>query len=143
MNGEKLVKTIRVVSCGAKYGAPPEGADLLIDCRGFINPHYDEALRPLTGADKKVRDFLEADPQVTALRDSLSGMLAALLPGYLTRSAYHKEKDVLLVFMCTGGKHRSRYFTIEAARISQDLVASHPEWGAVQVVIEHRESVET
>ena len=132
-------RTIRVVSCGAKHGKPPEDADLLIDCRGFENPHYDPKLCPQTGAARAVRHFLENSPGVPEMREALTLMLKAWLPGLLTNSRYHLEKDILLVFKCTGGKHRSRYFTIEARRIVQELISSHPEWEGVRVVINHRD----
>lgn len=132
-------RTIRVLSCGAKYGAPPEDADFLVDCRGFENPHYDPKLRPKTGAAKAVRQFMEAAENTGEMRQALAAMLKAWLPGILTRSSYHRKKDVLLVFKCTGGKHRSRYFAIEVAQAARNIISLHPEWGKVEVVVNHRD----
>lgn len=135
------IRTIQLLSCGAKFGAPPQGADFLLDCRGFANPHYEPTLRPLTGASPKVRAFFEAQPDVQDALKALEAMLKAWLPGLMTRSAYHREKPLLLVFMCTGGKHRSRYFAIEAARMVSSLVDANPDWGSVSVQLEHRDKV--
>lgn len=130
-------KVIRVMSCGFKHDVPPSDAALMIDCRGFINPHYDPKLRPKTGASKAVADFLKSDSEVQAMLASLPHILQALLGGLLTRSNYHKE--VKLVFACTGGKHRSRFFALAAADIARQLCDRHPEWNS-RVVVNHRDS---
>jgi UPF0042 nucleotide-binding protein len=129
-------KVIRIISCGFKHAAPPADAALVIDCRGFINPHYDEKLRPKTGASKAVADYLRADKEVQAMLDTLPQLLGAMLPGLVTRSNYHNE--VKLVFACTGGKHRSRFFAISAGDSVRQLIAQHPEWDC-RVVINHRD----
>jgi len=129
-------KAIRIISFGYKYGAPPQGADLFIDCRGLINPHYDEKLRPKTGASRAVADYLRADKEVQALLATLPQLLGSLLPGLVTRSKYHQE--VRLVFGCTGGKHRSRFLAITAGDIARRLIAQHPEWDC-RVVVNHRD----
>jgi UPF0042 nucleotide-binding protein len=133
-NGSKV---IRIMSFGFKYGSAPCDSALTIDCRGLINPHYDEKLRPKTGASKAVADYLSANDEVQALLAPLPQVLAALLPGLITRSKYHDE--VKLCFGCTGGKHRSRFFAINAAAIVRQLTAQHPEWGC-RVVINHRDT---
>jgi len=130
-------KVVRVVSCGFKHGAPPADAALLIDCRGFKNPHYNPKLRPKTGASKAVADFLTAEDDVRAMLASLPHILKPLLTGLLTRSAYHKE--VKLVFACTGGKHRSRFFALAAAQIARQLIDQHPDWDC-RVVVNHRDA---
>ncbi len=133
-------RIIRVMSCGAKHGPAPESADLLIDCRGFINPFYDKSLRAKTGAATAVRRYLEQSDEVIAMREAVEGMLKAMLPGLITRSNYHS--DILMVFKCTGGQHRSRYFAIEAQRIAREIVSTHPEWGDVRVVLNHRDKAQ-
>ena len=130
-------KVIRIMSCGLKYGPPPADASLVINCQGFVNPHYDQKLRPRTGACTAVADFLKADPQVQMLMASLPMLLVALVPGLATKSSYHTD-EIKLVFACTGGKHRSRFFAILAAAVVRGLVAQHPEWGC-RVVINHRD----
>jgi len=129
-------KIIRVMSCGFKFGAPPRDAALVVDCRGFKNPHYDTKLRPKTGASKAVADFLTAEEDVRAMLAALPHMLGALLPGLMTQSRYHPE--VKLVFACTGGKHRSRFFALAASETIRQLVARHPEWQC-RVVTTHRD----
>jgi UPF0042 nucleotide-binding protein len=129
-------KVIRIISCGFKHGAPPEDAALFIDCRGFINPHYDLKLRPKTGASKAVADYLRADKEIQALLATLPQLLGALVPGLVTRSTYHKQ--VKLVFACTGGKHRSRFLAITAGGIVRQLIAQHPDWDC-RVVVNHRD----
>lgn len=132
-------RVIRVMSCGAKHGPAPE-SDLFIDCRGFINPFYDKKLRSKTGAANAVKQYLEQSDEVIAMRDAIGCMLKAMLPGLVTRSNYHS--DILLVFMCTGGQHRSRYFAIEAQRMAQELVTANPGWGDVRVVLSHRDKAQ-
>jgi len=80
-NGSKV---IRIMSFGFKHAAPPSDAALIIDCRGLINPHYDEKLRPKTGASKAVADFLRADGEVQALLAPLPQLLGSMLPGLIT-----------------------------------------------------------
>jgi len=133
----KDFRVVRVVSCGFKHGAPPSDAALLIDCRGFVNPHYDPKLRPKTGASRAVAEFLRKDGEVQELLAALPHMLKALLNGLLTRSAYHKE--VKVVFACTGGKHRSRFFALAAAEHIRKLAAQNPDWGC-RVVVNHRDA---
>jgi RNase adapter protein RapZ len=130
-------KVIRIVSFGFKYGAPPQDAAFTLDCRGLVNPHYEEKLRPKTGASRAVADYLKGDKEVRALLKPLPTVLGALLPGLITRSKYHPE--VKLCFGCTGGKHRSRFFALSAAAIVRNLIAQHPQWGC-RVVVNHRDS---
>jgi UPF0042 nucleotide-binding protein len=133
-NGNRI---IRIIACGFKFGAPPPDAALVIDCRGLVNPHYDPKLRPKTGASRAVASYLEKDEEVRALLVTVAPLLKALLPGLITRSNYHKE-EVKLVFACTGGKHRSRFFALHAAGIVRHLIASHPSWDCT-VVINYRD----
>jgi UPF0042 nucleotide-binding protein len=136
-NPKDGLKVIRVMSFGFKYGVPPSDAAFTLDCRGLINPHYEDKLRPKTGASVAVVEYLERNEEVQALAVLLPGLLVALLPGLITRSNYHPE--VKLCFGCTGGKHRSRFFAIKAAAIARQLVAQHPEWGC-RVVLNHRDA---
>lgn len=134
-----MKKVIRIMACGEKHGAPPASADLLIDCRGFVNPHYEEKLRPLSGASKPVQDFLNQDEAVREMKHAVSVMVKALLPGLLTRSSYHQEKEILLVFKCTGGKHRSRFFALVAKAAVEELLAQ-TNFGEVTVVMTNRDA---
>jgi UPF0042 nucleotide-binding protein len=133
------MKIIRIMACGEKHGAPPASADLLLDCRGFINPYYDENLRSLTGADQPVQDFLNQDPAVCEMKHAVAVMVKALLPGLLTCSSYHQEKEILLVFKCTGGMHRSRFFALVAKAAVEELL-TQADFGDVQVVMTNRDA---
>jgi UPF0042 nucleotide-binding protein len=72
---------IAVVSFSYREGLPRE-ADLVFDVRFLRNPHYEESLRPHTGCDAAVADFIEADPAFAPFFASLTNMLAPLLPAY-------------------------------------------------------------
>lgn len=81
----------------------PREADLVFDVRFLANPHYVPALRPLTGRDREVCEYIEADPDFAPFFDSLTAMLRLLLP------RFEKEgKNYLTIALgCTGGRHRS------------------------------------
>ncbi|CAB4362355.1 MAG: RNase adapter RapZ [Actinobacteria bacterium] len=93
---------IAIESFGFKHGLPID-ADVVMDVRFLPNPHWDEALRPLTGHDPAVRDFVLERAQANDFLERFSGMILGLLP------AYEQEgKSYLTVaFGCTGGRHRS------------------------------------
>lgn len=99
-NTGKLVVTI--MSFGFSKGVP-RGADLVFDVRFLKNPHYQAALKPLTGQQKQVQDFVKSDPAYTPFVEKILDLLTFLLP------EYEKEgKSYLTVaFGCTGGRHRS------------------------------------
>lgn len=81
----------------------PRGADLVFDVRFLANPHYVDALRPLTGLDRQVADFVAADPNFKPFIDRLQDLLLFLLPLY-----EQEGKSYLTVAIgCTGGRHRS------------------------------------
>ncbi len=97
--------TLLFESFGFKHGMPLD-ADLVFDVRCLPNPHYDPILRPLTGRDAPVIDFLEAEPEVLRMRDDITGFIRAWLPSYVQDS-----RNYLTVGIgCTGGQHRSVYF---------------------------------
>lgn len=93
---------ITVMSFGFKHGVPPD-ADMVIDCRFLPNPHWVEDLRPLTGLDVEVRDYVRSFELTGKFLDTMFPMLEMLLPAYEAEG-----KSVLtLAFGCTGGHHRS------------------------------------
>jgi len=103
-DGEESTSRLAItfVSFGYKYGIPLD-ADLVIDVRFLPNPHYEADLRPLTGLDARVRDYVFARPQTAEFMDRLVGLLNFLIP-YYTKEG----KSTLTVAVgCTGGKHRS------------------------------------
>lgn len=97
--------TLMFESFGFKHGLPLD-ADLVFDVRCLPNPHYEPDLRPLTGRDQPVVDFLEAEPEVCAMRDDIAAFVAKWLPAYI-----RDNRNYLTVAIgCTGGQHRSVYF---------------------------------
>lgn len=93
---------ISLVSFGFKYGIPL-GSDLLFDVRFLANPHFVADLRPLTGCDPPVREYLEAQEDFVELMARLSELLLFLLPRYRGENRSYLSVAV----GCTGGKHRS------------------------------------
>jgi UPF0042 nucleotide-binding protein len=91
-----------VTSFAYRNGLPRE-ADLVFDARFLANPHYRPDLRPLTGRDRAVADYVAADPAFGPYIDSLTGLLAPLLP----RFAAEGKSYLTIAIGCTGGRHRS------------------------------------
>lgn len=89
-------------SFGYKRGVPFE-ADMVFDMRFLPNPFYDPALRPLSGADAAVRDYIFQDPAFTQFLDQTQSMLQMLIPGFCNQG----KRRLLVAFGCTGGRHRS------------------------------------
>jgi RNase adapter protein RapZ len=112
-------------SFGFKRGIPLD-ADLVFDVRTLPNPYYDHRLRPLTGLDRPVIDFLEAEPDVLEMIDDISSYLHKWLPRFRD-----DNRSYLTVGIgCTGGQHRSVY-------ISETLGRRFA--GEAQVLVRHRE----
>ena len=93
---------ITVTSFGFKYGAPVD-ADIVMDVRFLPNPHYDPALRPLTGLDAPVRDFVLGKPETAAFLNRWLPLLEDVVPGYVMEGKHH----LAIAIGCTGGMHRS------------------------------------
>lgn len=91
-----------VMSFGYKYGIPGD-VDMVIDCRFLSNPYWDEELRPLTGLDQPIIDYINALEETAPFLDRLTALLELLLP------AYRQEGKAYLTIAlgCTGGRHRS------------------------------------
>ena len=117
--------TLLFESFGFKHGIPLD-ADLVFDVRCLPNPHYVEELRPFTGRDAGVREFLEASPDAMALLADIRGFVENWLPCFIRdHRAY-----LTVAIGCTGGRHRSVYFaeTLAAAFQARE-----------QVLVRHRE----
>ena len=98
-------------SFGYKRGVPFE-ADMVFDMRFLPNPFYEPALRPLSGADAAVRDYIFQDPAFTQFLDQTQSMLQMLIPGFCNQG----KRRLLVAFGCTGGRHRScLLYTSDAA----------------------------
>jgi len=117
--------TLLFQSFGFKHGIPLD-ADLVFDVRCLPNPHYDPVLQPLTGNDDQVIAFMEADADAQKMLADISAFLDAWLPCYL-----RDNRSYLTVAIgCTGGRHRSVYFS--------EVLARH--FGpALPVIVRHRE----
>jgi UPF0042 nucleotide-binding protein len=97
--------TLLFQSFGFKHGIPLD-AELVFDVRCLPNPHYEASLRPLTGRDAPVIEFLEAEPEVILMRDDIARFVETWLPCYI-----RDNRNYLTVGIgCTGGQHRSVYF---------------------------------
>jgi RNase adapter protein RapZ len=103
----------------------PLDADWVLDCRMLANPHYDPQLRPLTGKDAPVADYLGKDPGVQRWLEDVRGLLARWLPEIVRENRSY----VTVAIGCTGGRHRSVY-------LAERLAASFAgEW---RVLVRHR-----
>lgn len=96
------VLRVHIISFGFKYGVPIE-SDLLFDLRFLPNPYFDKDLRPLSGKDRPVADFVLAQDPGRTFRRRFLNFLSYLLPLYLAEGRYR----VTLALGCTGGRHRS------------------------------------
>ncbi|MFQ5881297.1 MAG: RNase adapter RapZ [Candidatus Methylomirabilales bacterium] len=94
--------TITLVTFGYRHGLPPE-ADLVFDLRCLPNPHFQEELRPLSGLDSKVLNFLLEDPSARSYLEHLWDFLCFMFPYYLQEGRAY----LTIAFGCTGGRHRS------------------------------------
>ena len=106
---------ITVMSFGYKYGIPME-ADLVLDARFLPNPFYVEELRPLSGLDKGVSDYVFSFKQAGEFLQQLESMLDFLLPLYIEEG----KLSLTVAVGCTGGRHRS---VALAAALNQRLLA--------------------
>jgi UPF0042 nucleotide-binding protein len=100
-----------VVSFGFKYGLPLD-VDLVLDCRFLPNPHWVDELRPKTGLDPAVRDFVLGNPEAEEFVRRVDDLLTFLLPAY----AKEGKSYLSIAIGCTGGRHRSVALAEEFAR---------------------------
>jgi UPF0042 nucleotide-binding protein len=121
----RLVVTFQ--SFGFKHG-PPRDADLCFDVRFLPNPHYVEELRPFTGEDERVVDYIAREGKLEAFYAHLIPMLEFLLPEYQLEGKAHLN----VAIGCTGGRHRS----VAIARHLADHFGGDDE---LVVEVEHRD----
>ena len=93
---------VTVLSFGYKYGLPVD-ADSVVDCRFLPNPHWVPELRPHTGRDPEVRDYVLGQPGAAEFLDRYESVLELVADGYRREG----KRYALLAVGCTGGKHRS------------------------------------
>ncbi len=114
-------------SFGFKHG-PPRDADLSFDVRFLPNPHYVGNLRPLTGQDQRIVDYVSRDGTLEAFYEHLIPLLDFLLPQYQAEGKTH----LVVAIGCTGGRHRS-------VAISEHLGARYRERDDLFVEVVHRD----
>ncbi len=102
---------VTVVSFGFKYGLPTD-ADIVMDVRFLPNPYYIPELRPHTGLDEPVRQFVLKRPETIEFTEKWFDLLAILAPSYLMEGKTH----LIVALGCTGGMHRSVALSEETAR---------------------------
>ncbi len=117
---------LNIISFGYKYGLPVD-ADLVADCRFLPNPHWVPELRPMSGLDAPVREYVLGQPSAKAFVDAYLSVLDIALPGFEREG----KRYVTLAVGCTGGKHRSVAIATElGARLSgRDVAVSHRDLG--------------
>ncbi|MGN0334763.1 MAG: RNase adapter RapZ [Lachnospiraceae bacterium] len=125
MGFKSLVVT--VLSFGFKYGIPSD-ADLVFDVRFLPNPYYFEDMRPLTGNDAKVHDYVMDCDAAEEFLKKLTDMIEFLIPNYVAEG----KTQLVIGIGCTGGKHRS---VTLANELYQELVQNQD----YAVKIEHRD----
>ena len=117
---------VTILSFGFKYGIPAD-ADLVFDVRFLPNPYYVEKLKPLTGNDKPIQDYVMGCPQAVEFMDKLEDMINFLIPNYILEG----KNSLVIAIGCTGGKHRSVTLANELYRRLSDK-----DYG---IKIEHRD----
>jgi UPF0042 nucleotide-binding protein len=122
---------LSIVSFGFKYGLPVD-ADVVADCRFLPNPHWIPELRPMTGQDAPVREYVLSQPGAAEFLDHYAELLRVVLPGYEREG----KRFVTLAVGCTGGKHRSVTIATELAARAE----STPGYGgSADVQVVHRD----
>ncbi len=119
--------TLLFQSFGFKHGIPLD-ADLVFDVRCLPNPHYDPLLRPLTGRDQPVVDFLEQTPTAQKMYEDIRTFIENWLPCYIADNRSY----LTVAIGCTGGQHRSVYL---AEKLARHFTSQQ------QVLVRHRELV--
>jgi RNase adapter protein RapZ len=118
--------TLLFVSFGFKHGIPLD-ADFVFDVRCLPNPHYDPVLRPLTGKDAPVQDFLRQQPMALEMLQDIRGYVERWLPCF---DGDHRSY-LTVAIGCTGGQHRSVFFVEQLSQYFKDKQQ--------KVLIRHRE----
>ncbi|WP_454719908.1 MULTISPECIES: RNase adapter RapZ [Cupriavidus] len=120
-----LQLTLLFESFGFKHGVPSD-ADLVFDVRSLPNPYYDLALRPLTGRDAPVIDFLQSQPMVLAMAEDIRAYVEKWLPSFIADNRSY----LTVAIGCTGGQHRSVYIAERLAnyfRAHGNVLVRHRE----------------
>lgn len=118
---------ITFTSFGHKHG-PPRDPDLAFDVRFLPNPHYEAALRPLTGFDQRIVDYVGRDGRLQQFYDHVIPLLEFLLPQYVAEGKAH----LVVAIGCTGGRHRS-------VAIAEHLAVAFRDGDPYIVEVQHRD----
>jgi len=118
---------VTFTSFGHKHG-PPRDADLALDVRFLPNPHYEAELRPLTGFDQRIVDYVGRDGRLEEFYDHVLPLLEYLLPQYVAEGKAH----LVVAIGCTGGRHRS-------VAIAEHLAAAFRDRDEFFVEVQHRD----
>lgn len=118
---------ISVLSFGFKYGIPPD-ADLVFDVRFLPNPYYIEELRPKSGNDREVRDYVMKNRKAEEFLDKMTDLVEFLIPNYVQEG----KTQLVIAIGCTGGKHRS----VTLANGLFEVLSRNENYG---IRIEHRD----
>jgi RNase adapter protein RapZ len=118
---------VRFQSFGFKNG-PARDADLLFDVRFLANPHWEPDLRPLTGFDRRIVEYIARDGRLEEFYDRVVPLLDYLLPEYVVEGKSH----LLVAIGCTGGRHRS-------VAIAEALADRFRDDGRFFVEVQHRD----
>ncbi|MGO4576316.1 RNase adapter RapZ [Cupriavidus sp. 2TAF22] len=122
---DDLRLTLLFESFGFKHGVPSD-ADMVFDVRSLPNPYYDLALRPLTGRDEPVIDFLQSQPMVLAMAEDIRAYVEKWLPSFIADNRSY----LTVAIGCTGGQHRSVYIAERLAnyfRAHGNVLVRHRE----------------
>ncbi len=119
--------SVTFMSFGFKHG-PPRDGDLSFDVRFLSNPHYEPDLRPLTGLDDEVVEYIARDGRLEQLYDRLHPLLDFLLEQYVDEGKAH----LVVAVGCTGGRHRS-------VAIAEHLAERYREREDLNVAVSHRD----
>ena len=114
MSVEKQMR-VTVLSFGFKYGLPLD-ADMVFDIRFLPNPYYVEELRPMSGEDQQVQEYIAQWPETEGFWDRMLSLVNFVLPQYMKEG----RRQVVIAIGCTGGRHRSVYL---ANRLYKELQA--------------------
>ena len=118
---------VTILSFGFKYGIPVD-ADLIFDVRFMPNPYYIEELRPMSGNDQPVRDYVMNNDTAKQFLTKLTDMVEFLIPNYISEG----KTQLVIGIGCTGGKHRS-------VTLANELYEALKKTDSYGVRIEHRD----
>ncbi len=120
LNAKKFNFTVNVQSFGFKYGMPLD-SDLVFDVRFLTNPFYIKELRPKSGLDQEVRDYVFSDPIAVEYYESIKRVVEIAIEGFKKEG----RLSVNISIGCTGGQHRSVSFVERLIKeLNQDYIVS-------------------